>query len=161
MERQVLRYAYCPACAWAWTTVAKFFPDSGFAAELSAYFKGERWLPCRWPSSCPEELGRMENPSSCDLLVVDFEDQEKAARHAAVGDDATEEEIAATEAAEAVAYQRAQRAFTLACCCLRANPAFHVHEVGRGEDGRHCNNIERHHAILPETLRRRLHRLRW
>lgn len=58
----------------------EFFPDSGFAAELSAYFKGERDfvdLSVQVAQFMSEELGRMENPSSCDLLVVDFEDQEK------------------------------------------------------------------------------------
>ena len=55
----------------------EFFPDSGFAAELSAYFKGERDfvdLSVQVAQFMSEELGRMENPSSCDLLVVDFED---------------------------------------------------------------------------------------
>ncbi|WP_302143958.1 nucleoid-associated protein [Senegalimassilia anaerobia] len=112
----------------------EFFPDSGFAAELSAYFKGERDfvdLSVQVAQFMSEELGRMENPSSCDLLVVDFE----------------EEIAAATAAAEAAAYNaRSEHYFGL--LLLESKPAF-MHEVGRGEDGATRNNIERHHAILP------------
>ena len=95
-----------------------------------------------------EELGRMENPSSCDLLVIDFEDQEKPPAMPPLADDATEEEIAAaTAAAEAAAYNaRSEHYFGL--LLLESKPAF-MHEVGRGEDGATRNNIERHHAILP------------
>ena len=80
----------------------EFFPDSGFAAELSAYFKGERDfvdLSVQVAQFMSDELGRMENPSSCDLLVVDFEDQEKPPAMPPLADDATEEEIAAATAA--------------------------------------------------------------
>ena len=45
----------------------EFFPDSGFAAELSAYFKGERDFRRtfrRWPSSCPTSSAKVENSSS-------------------------------------------------------------------------------------------------
>lgn len=63
-------------------------------------------------------------------------------------DDATVEEIAAaTAAAEAAAYNaRSEHYFGL--LLLESKPAF-MHEVGRGEDGATRNNIERHHAILP------------
>ena len=90
----------------------------------------------------------MENPSSCDLLVVDFEDQEKPPALPPLPDDATEEEIAAaTAAAEAAAFNaRSEHYFGL--LLLESKPAF-MHEVGRGEDGATRNNIERHHAILP------------
>ena len=129
----------------------EFFPDSGFAAELSAYFKGERDfvdLSVQVAQFMSEELGRMENPSSCDLLVVDFEDQEKPPAMPPLADDAPEEEIAAaTAAAEAAAYNaRSEHYFGL--LLLENKPAF-MHEVGRGEDGATRNNIERHHAILP------------
>ena len=129
----------------------EFFPDSGFAAELSAYFKGERDfvdLSVQVAQFMSEELGRMENPSSCDLLVVDFEDQEKPPAMPPLADDATEEEIAAaTAAAEAAAYNaRSEHYFGM--LLLESKPAF-MHEVGRGEDGATRNNIERHHAILP------------
>lgn len=129
----------------------EFFSDSGFAAELSAYFKGERDfvdLSVQVAQFMSEELGRMENPSSCDLLVVDFEDQEKPPAMPPLADDATEEEIAAaTAAAEAAAYNaRSEHYFGM--LLLESKPAF-MHEVGRGEDGATRNNIERHHAILP------------
>ena len=108
----------------------EFFPDSGFAAELSAYFKGERDFV------------------DLSVLVVDFEDQEKPPAMPPLADDATEEEIAAaTAAAEAAAYNaRSEHYFGL--LLLESKPAF-MHEVGRGEDGATRNNIERHHAILP------------
>ena len=129
----------------------EFFADSGFAAELTAYFKGERTfvdLSVQVAQFMSEELGRMENPASCDLLVVDFEDQEKPPAMPPVPDDATEEEIAAaTAAAEAAAYNaRSEHYFGL--LLLESKPAF-MHEVGHGEDGATRNNIERHHAILP------------
>lgn len=140
----------------------EFFADSGFAAELTAYFKGERTfvdLSVQVAQFMSEELGRMENPASCDLLVVDFEDQEKPPAMPPIPDDATEEEIAAaTAAAEAAAYNaRSEHYFGL--LLLESKPAF-MHEVGHGEDGATRNNIERHHAFC-RTLRRRSPRLPW
>lgn len=128
-----------------------FSDDSAFAPELASYFRGERGfvdLSLDIAEFMAGELGRMEDAASCDLLVVDFEDEPKPPRIPAGEADAmSDEELAAAQAALDAAYAgRSARYFGM--LLLESRPAF-MHEVGRSEDGAVRNTIERHHAILP------------
>lgn len=123
----------------------EFSDDSGFAQELQSYLRGQASftdLSRQIAQFLADEFNRMESPTSCDVLVVDFEDEPKPP---AVSDEADDDETA--QAALAAAYAaRAVRCFGI--LLLESKPAF-MHEVGRASDGVVCNSIERHHAILP------------
>ena len=116
----------------------EFAGDSMFAEEIRSYFRGQRDfvdLSIQVAEFIAGELGRMEKTPSTDVLVIDFEDETKAA----VGDMTDEEIDAAFEG-------HGKRYFAL--FLLEARQAF-MHEVGRGESGEVLVDIERHHAILP------------
>ncbi len=116
----------------------EFAPDSMFAEEIRSNFRGQRDfvdLSIQVAEFVAGELGRMEKAASTDVLVVDFEDETKAA----VGDMSDEEIDAAFEG-------RGKRYFAM--LMLESRQAF-MHEVGRGESGDVRTAIERHHAILP------------
>lgn len=116
----------------------EFAVDSMFAVELKSYFAGERDfidLSTQIAEFVAGELGRMSKSESTDLLVVDFEEEEKLEGGSA--DD---------EAIQASFEGRVNRYFGI--FFLESRQAF-MHAVGYGEDGAPCNGIERHHAILP------------
>ena len=116
----------------------EFSPESTFAPELRAYFRGERdfaALSVQIAEFIAGELGRMEKSESTDLMVVDFEEETKL--EAGSSDD---EEIAASFDG------RVNRYFGL--FLLESKQAY-IHSVGYGEDGMPANDIERHHAIMP------------
>ena len=116
----------------------EFAGDSMFAEEIRSYFRGQRDfvdLSIQVAEFIAGELGRMEKTPSTDVLVIDFEDETKAA----VGDMTDEEIDAAFEG-------HGKRYFAL--FLVEARQAF-MHEVGRGESGEVLVDIERHHAILP------------
>lgn len=128
-----------------------FSDDSGFKGELTDYLNGSVGfvdLSRQIAEFLAAELGRMDDPSSCDLLVVDVEDEPRAPKvdpEEAAG--MTEEEAAVAQAALAASWaSRASRYFGL--MLLESRPAF-MHEVGRTDGGATVNGIERHHAILP------------
>ena len=115
-----------------------FADDSMFAGELRSYFRGERDfidLSVQVAQFLAAELGHMEKPESCDLLVLDFE--EDAPKPPA---DATEEEMEA-------AY-KAQRKRHFGMFLLESRQAY-MHEVGSGETGGTRVDVKRHFAILP------------
>ena len=61
----------------------EFEAESGFKNELCAYLNGESNftdLSLMIAEFLGSELGRMEQPASCDLLVVDFEDSPRLPR---------------------------------------------------------------------------------
>ena len=115
-----------------------FAPESAFAEELRAYFKGERDfvdLSCQIAEFIAGELTRMEKPVSTDVLVIDFEDDPKPPSPAM-----TEEEIER-------AYQaKGSRYFAL--FLLESKPVY-MHEAGTGDTGGTAVSIKRHFAILP------------
>ncbi|MDD6636728.1 MAG: nucleoid-associated protein, partial [Coriobacteriaceae bacterium] len=115
-----------------------FAPESAFAEELRAYFKGERDfvdLSCQIAEFIAGELTRMEKPVSTDVLVIDFEDDPKPPSPTM-----TEEEIER-------AYQaKGSRYFAL--FLLESKPAY-MHEAGTGDTGGTAVSIKRHFAILP------------
>lgn len=116
----------------------EFSDDSMFAEELRSYFRGQREftdLSVQVAEFLAGELGHMEKTDSCDLLVVDFEDDP----------DQTVREMT-DEEAEAVYEARGKRYFAL--LLLESKQAY-MHEVNRTEEGAVRNDIARHHAILP------------
>lgn len=116
----------------------EFAPDSGFAAELRDYFRGQRDfldLSTQIAEFIAAELGRMEKPTSTDLLVMDFEDDPKPPAA-----DATEEELERSYQAKGARY--------FALLMLESKPAY-MHELGRGDAGGTLVDIARHYAILP------------
>lgn len=116
----------------------EFAPDSMFASELQAYFAGQRNfvdLSVQIAEFISTELGRMSKSESTDLLVVDFEEEEQLQ-----GGSADEEAVTASFEG------RANRYFGI--FLLESRQAF-MHSIAYGEDGQPCNEIERHHAILP------------
>lgn len=129
----------------------EFEAESGFKNELCDYLNGQSNftdLSLMIADFLGSELGRMEQPASCDLLVVDFEDSPRAPKLAA--DDLAEmsEDEAATAQAELDAAFAGRNARYFGLLLLESKPAF-MHEVGKAEDGASVNRIERHHAILP------------
>lgn len=115
----------------------EFAPDSMFAPELQAYFAGQRdfiGLSVQIAEFIASELGRMSKSESTDLLVVDFEEEQL---QGGSSDD---------DAVEASFEGRVNRYFGI--FLLESRQAF-MHSVAYGEDGQPCNEIERHHAILP------------
>lgn len=115
----------------------EFSPDSLFAPELSAYFRGERdfmGLSIQIAEFIAGELGRMSKSESTDLLVVDFEDEEKLAAGA------TDEEIEASYSGQTRRY--------FALLLLESRQAY-MHAVGSDDAGTPYNGFERHHVILP------------
>ncbi len=142
----------------------EFLPDSPFAGELAAYLCGDvafMDLSAQIADFLSTEFARMEKPTSCDVLVVDFEDEPAAQVHededgedaegsdCLPGDLATEDSQAtpAPSIEDAAAYAARSRRY-FAILLLESKPAF-MHEVGRGDAGGTVNSIERHHAILP------------
>ncbi len=143
----------------------EFLPDSPFAGELAAYLRGDvafMDLSAQIADFLSAEFARMEKPTSCDVLVVDFEDEPAAQVHAgdeggegAEGSDGLPGDLAvensqttpAATAEDAAAYAARSRRY-FAILLLESKPAF-MHEVGRGDAGGTVNSIERHHAILP------------
>lgn len=143
----------------------EFLPDSPFAGELAAYLCGDvafMDLSAQIADFLSTEFARMEKPTSCDVLVVDFEDEPAAQVHEgegsgedAEGSDglpgylATEDSqtTPAPTVEDAAAYAARSRRY-FAILLLESKPAF-MHEVGRGDAGGTVNSIERHHAILP------------
>lgn len=116
----------------------EFVPESMFAPELKAYFAGERdfiGLSAQIAEFVAGELGRMSKSESTDLLVVDFEEEQKLD-----GGSSDDETI------EASFDGRLNRYFGI--FLLESRQAF-MHSVGYSDDGQPCNEIERHHAILP------------
>lgn len=116
----------------------EFAPDSMFANELKSYFAGQRdfiGLSTQIAECVATELGRMSKSESTDLLVVDFEEEEKL-------DGGSSDEEALVASFEG----RVNRYFGI--FFLESRQAF-MHSVGYSEDGQPCNDIERHHAILP------------
>ncbi len=143
----------------------EFLPDSPFAGELAAYLCGDvafMDLSAQIADFLSTEFARMEKPTSCDVLMVDFEDEQPAQVHEGEeggedaegsdglpGDSSTEDSQAtpAPTAEDAAAYAARSRRY-FAILLLESKPAF-MHEVGRGDAGGTVNSIERHHAILP------------
>ena len=116
-----------------------FAEGSTFAAELSAYFAGQRdfvGLSAQIGEFLVGELGHMEKTPSCDLLVVDFEDSGDAPAPDADADD--QEALAAFSA-------RTNRYFAL--FILESKQAY-MHELDYGETGPR-NGILRNYATLP------------
>lgn len=116
----------------------EFGADSMFAQEMRAYFAGQREfidLSVQIAQFIADELGRMSKSESTDLLVVDFEEEEK------LDGGSTDE-----QAIDASFEGKIQRYFGI--FFLESKQAF-MHSIGYGEDGVPCNEIERHHAILP------------
>ena len=129
----------------------EFEAESGFKNELSDYLNGQSNftdLSLMIAEFLGSELGRAEQPASCDLLVVDFEDSPRAPKLTTEDiAELSEEEAAAAQAELDAAFAgRSARYFGL--LLLESKPAF-MHEVGKAEDGASVNRIERHHAILP------------
>ena len=129
----------------------EFEAESGFKNELSDYLNGQSNftdLSLMIAEFLGSELGRMEQPASCDLLVVDFEDSPRAPKLTTedIAELSEEEATAAQAELDAAFAGRSARYFGL--LLLESKPAF-MHEVGRAEDGASVNRIERHHAILP------------
>ncbi len=135
----------------------EFFPDSPFAGELDAYLCGDvafMDLSAQIADFLSAEFSRMEKPTSCDVLVVDFEDEPPAqvreednSDDEADGEGSQEVAAPAPTAEDAAAYAaRSTRYFAI--LLLESKPAF-MHEVARGDAGGTVNSIERHHAILP------------
>lgn len=115
-----------------------FSEDSMFAGELRAYFRGERDfvdLSVQIAQFLANELGHMEKPDSCDLLVVDFE--EDAPKPSAESDD---DDLAAAYEANG------KRHFGM--FLLESRQAY-MHEVGPGDAGGTQVDLKRHFAILP------------
>ena len=108
------------------------------------------------------ELGRMEQPASCDLLVVDFEDSPRAPRSsprkASRSSPKKKPQLPSPELDQRRSPQEAARYFGL--LLLESKPAF-MHEVGKAEDGASVNRIERHHAVLPSPSQKDSPRLPW
>lgn len=132
----------------------EFLPDSSFAGELDAYLRGDANfmdLSCQIADFLAGEFAHMDKPLSCDVLVVDFE-EEQAARvqeeQAADEGTAGEEVLARNESAQDAAAFSARSSRYFALLLLESKPAF-MHEVGRGDTGETVNSIARHHAILP------------
>lgn len=129
----------------------EFEAESGFKNELSDYLNGQSNftdLSLMIAEFLGSELGRMEQPASCDLLVVDFEDSPRAPKLTTedIAELSEEEATAAQAELDAAFAGRSARYFGL--LLLESKPAF-MHEVGKAEDGASVNRIERHHAILP------------
>lgn len=129
----------------------EFEAESGFKNELSDYLNGQSNFTdfsLMIAEFLGSELGRVEQPASCDLLVVDFEDSPRAPKLTTEDiAELSEEEAAAAQAELDAAFAgRSARYFGL--LLLESKPAF-MHEVGKAEDGASVNRIERHHAILP------------
>lgn len=152
-----------------------FAPESTFASALRDYFAGNVGfieLSSQIAEYFAGELGHMEEPESCDLLVVDFEAdlpqsvaaadedpfageeravplESESAHEKASGDDLYEDPFAEDlpeEHTHPVALAgHTKRYFGL--FLLEAKQAF-MHEVGAGETGQR-NDIARHFAILP------------
>lgn len=112
-----------------------FSPDSGFAEELAAYFRGQRefvefsvqiaqWF---W-----EELRRLEDMEQCDLLVADFVDT-----------DESKVDASSTDAEVDAAFDGPAGRRFFAVILLPRKPSF-MHEVGGA-----CNDICRQDATLP------------
>ena len=115
----------------------EFAEDSLFAPELERYFRGERDfvdLSCQIAEFVAGELGRMENPTSTDLLVVDFE--EEGAKPAA---DMSDAEIDAAFSGPAPRY--------FAILLLESKQAY-MHELGAGDFGERTD-IVRRLVVLP------------
>ena len=115
----------------------EFEPDSSFEGEVRDYFANQVdfvSLSRQCAQFIAEELGHMESPESCDVLVADFEDDAPKVS----ADTPEEDQEAAYEA-------QGKRYFVVAL--LNSRPAF-MHEVGGGELGTRVD-IARHHAILP------------
>ena len=129
----------------------EFEAESGFKNELSDYLNGQSNftdLSLMIAEFLGSELGRAEQPASCDLLVVDFEDSLRAPKLTTedIAELSEEEATAAQAELDAAFAGRSARYFGL--LLLESKPAF-MHEVGKAEDGASVNRIERHHAILP------------
>ena len=129
----------------------EFEAESGFKNELSDYLNGQNNftdLSLMIAEFLGSELGRAEQPASCDLLVVDFEDSPRAPKLTTedIAELSEEEATAAQAELDAAFAGRSARYFGL--LLLESKPAF-MHEVGKAEDGASVNRIERHHAILP------------
>lgn len=136
----------------------EFLPDSPFAGELTSYLCGDvafMDLSAQIADFLSQEFARMEKPTSCDVLVVDFEEEQSAP---VVCEDAADEvEVAdslsdglpesVSDAQDAAAYSALTDRY-FAILLLESKPAF-MHEVGQGDFGGTVNSIERHHAILP------------
>ena len=115
----------------------EFSAESSFAPKLRAYFGGNRGfveLSVQIAEYIAGELGRMSKSESTDLLVVDFEEETK------LEGAAFEEEI------EASFDGRVSRYFGL--FLLESKQAY-IHAVGSNDFGAASNQIERHHAIMP------------
>ena len=115
----------------------EFELDSSFEGEVRDYFANQVdfvSLSRQCAQFIAEELGHMESPESCDVLVADFEDDAPKVS----ADTPEEDQEAAYEA-------QGKRYFVVAL--LNSRPAF-MHEVGGGELGTRVD-IARHHAILP------------
>ena len=115
----------------------EFSPESRFADELRSYVARELdfvTLSRDIGEYLARELGHMEKPVSCDLLVVDFQDAPVK-----VVDEMTDEEVAARFEGREDRY--------LGIIMLESKQAY-VHDLGFGEVGERCG-IERHRAVLP------------
>lgn len=116
----------------------EFLPDSAFAQEVRAFFRGQVDF-ARFTAGAAEflmgELSKMDETPSFDLLFVEFEGhQEKTVN------ERDDEEVEMMFDAQAPRY--------LALVMLESRRAY-MHEVGRDELGHTLASIARHHAILP------------
>lgn len=115
-----------------------FLPDSAFAKEAVAFFRGNAdFAP--FTAGAAEfligQMGQMEETPSFDLLFIDFEGREEE-----TVDGLGEEDIEMMYRSQAPRY--------LAIVMLESRRAY-MHEVGRDELGHTLASIARHHAILP------------
>ena len=115
-----------------------FSSDSLFEPRLKAYFKEECDfvdISTQIAEYFARELGHMEKAESCDMLVIDFEDDPDSRVR-----EMTEEE------AEAAFEARGKQYFAL---ILLESRLAYMHELNHSESGITRNDIARHHAILP------------
>ncbi len=148
----------------------RFAEDSAFAAELSSYFSGRRDftdLSVQIGEYFASQLGRQEKPESCDLLVIDFEEDapKRPAQPPLAGDDecpfdepgmSEEENPAEAQSAQIekpieATIEPPRRYFAI--LLMECRQAF-MHAVDRGQAGGIVNGIERHFAILPNPTQK-------
>ncbi len=142
----------------------RFSDDSAFAAELSSYFAGRRDfvdLSTQIAEYFASQLGRQEKPESCDLLVVDFEEDAPKRPAPTASDecpfdesgteDQHDEEPEDEPAPVEAAIEAPRRYFAI--LLMESRQAF-MHVVDRGQAGGTVNDIERHFAILPSPTQK-------
>ena len=101
------------------------------------------------------ELGRMEQPASCDLLVVDFEDSPRAPKLTTEGVSASCSRRRSRQLPRpnSMRHSPEEAPATSGCCFLKANRRSCTRSAARPKSGAvRVDRIERHHAVLPKPL---------